>query len=119
MSFRNGLQQQLGVKYLGKHLADLAPSAKFRNAFAWAGLFCILVSGSAQEELCKNTKSINIDQNIVSSSNTAKVRWHANERSRSSGHCRPLPRLPSSLMFDYPTMKEVANRIVELSIENA
>ena len=28
-------------------------------------------------------------------------------------------RLPSSLMFDYPTMKEVANRIVELSIENA
>eukprot|EP00930_Biecheleria_cincta_P034583 TRINITY_DN23886_c0_g1_i1.p1 TRINITY_DN23886_c0_g1~~TRINITY_DN23886_c0_g1_i1.p1 ORF type:complete len:896 (+),score=242.74 TRINITY_DN23886_c0_g1_i1:117-2690(+) len=28
-------------------------------------------------------------------------------------------KLPSSLMFDYPTMKEVANRIVELSIENA
>ncbi|CAJ1425088.1 unnamed protein product [Effrenium voratum] len=26
--------------------------------------------------------------------------------------------LPSSLMFDYPTMKEVSNRIVELSIEN-
>merc|ERR1719343_19205 len=24
-------------------------------------------------------------------------------------------KLPSSLMFDYPTMKEVANRIVELS----
>jgi len=28
-------------------------------------------------------------------------------------------KLPSSLMFDYPTMKEVSNRIVELSIENA
>jgi len=28
-------------------------------------------------------------------------------------------KLPSSLMFDYPTMKEVANRIVELSIERA
>lgn len=28
-------------------------------------------------------------------------------------------KLPSSLMFDYPTMKEVAGRIVELSIENA
>merc|ERR1712232_832069 len=26
-------------------------------------------------------------------------------------------KLPSSLMFDYPTMKEVANRIVELSLE--
>merc|ERR1719188_1396536 len=26
-------------------------------------------------------------------------------------------KLPSSLMFDYPTMKEVANRIVELSNE--
>ena len=34
-------------------------------------------------------------------------------------HGPPWPRLPSSLMFDYPTMKEVANRIVELSIENA
>ncbi|CAE8620932.1 unnamed protein product [Polarella glacialis] len=28
-------------------------------------------------------------------------------------------KLPSSLMFDYPTMKEVSNRIIELSIENA
>jgi len=28
-------------------------------------------------------------------------------------------KLPSSLMFDYPTMKEITNRIVELSIENA
>eukprot|EP00933_Yihiella_yeosuensis_P029967 TRINITY_DN23621_c0_g1_i2.p1 TRINITY_DN23621_c0_g1~~TRINITY_DN23621_c0_g1_i2.p1 ORF type:complete len:863 (-),score=278.08 TRINITY_DN23621_c0_g1_i2:218-2806(-) len=28
-------------------------------------------------------------------------------------------KLPSSLMFDYPTMKEVANRIVELSVEDA
>merc|ERR1719221_1262477 len=28
-------------------------------------------------------------------------------------------KLPSSLMFDYPTMKEVANRIVELSQEEA
>merc|ERR1719191_2083969 len=27
-------------------------------------------------------------------------------------------KLPSSLMFDYPTMKEVANRIVELSLED-
>jgi len=27
-------------------------------------------------------------------------------------------KLPSSLMFDYPTMKEITNRIVELSIEN-
>merc|ERR1712060_260692 len=28
-------------------------------------------------------------------------------------------KLPSSMIFDYPTMKEVANRIVEISIENA
>jgi len=28
-------------------------------------------------------------------------------------------KLPSSLMFDYPTMKEVANRIVELSNEQS
>eukprot|EP00440_Ansanella_granifera_P050537 gb/GFBE01054775.1/.p1 GENE.gb/GFBE01054775.1/~~gb/GFBE01054775.1/.p1 ORF type:complete len:847 (+),score=294.10 gb/GFBE01054775.1/:2-2542(+) len=28
-------------------------------------------------------------------------------------------KLPSSLMFDYPTMREVAGRILELSIENA
>jgi len=28
-------------------------------------------------------------------------------------------KLPSSLMFDYPTMREVSRRIVELSIENA
>merc|ERR1712083_1121837 len=27
-------------------------------------------------------------------------------------------KLPSSLMFDYPTMKEVAKRIVELSLED-
>jgi hypothetical protein len=57
---------------------------------------------------------------------TAKVRWHANAVKgvdlvaiAAAHHGSPWPRLPSSLMFDYPTMKEVANRIVELSIENA